>query len=426
MPKKALTYTVVVAIAAVAGLWWFERGEARDVPTFRTATIERTTLQSSVSSTGTLNAVTTVQVGTQVSGLVSAIYADFNDQVKKGQLLARIDPTLLEQAVRDAEAGLERSKAEQEQAQRTYDRDKGLFDKQVLAESEIQSSQYQLAVANANIKSAEVSVERAQRNLSYTNIVAPIDGVVIERNVDIGQTVAASLSAPQIFLLANDLSQMEILALVDESDIGAIVEGQSVRFTVQPYQGETFLGTVKQVRLQSTTSENVVNYTVVVTLPNTDRKLLPGMTATVAFITGTADSALVVPNGALRYRPSDDLLSASGPPAEGRPADAPDSVSINATRPGSATRAAREPREPRADMSQLYVVDSLGKLRPIPVRAGLSDGQYTVVEGRGLTEGMSIVVGVAAAGAAATTTSNPFQSNTSNTSNTRGGGPRGL
>lgn len=426
MSRKSYTYTAVVLMAGIVGLWWYRRGEAKDLPAFRTATIERTTLQSTVSSTGTLNAVTTVQVGTQVSGQVSAIYADFNDQVKKGQLLARIDPTLLVQAVRDAEAGLERSNADRDNAQRTYDRNKALYDKKVLTEAEYQTAQYQLAVAEANVKSASVSLERARRNLSYTEIYAPIDGVVIERNVDVGQTVAASLQAPQLFLIANDLSQMEILAQVDESDIGAIHDDQDVRFTVQPYQGQTFHGTVKQVRLQSTTTENVVNYTVVVSVPNESGKLLPGMTATVSFITGTADSALVVPNGALRYRPSADLIADGGAPglprgnaARGANSAAGGAPSDSSRRSGRAASggapldaAARAAR--RASMANLWVTDSTGKLRAIPVMTGLSDGQNTVVRGPQLREGMTVVVGAAlptAAGEAAN--ASPFQSNSS-------------
>lgn len=410
MSRKALTYTAVFALTAIASVWWYERGEARDLVTFRTATVERKSLQSSVSSTGTLNAVTTVQVGTQVSGQVEAIYVDFNDRVTKGQLLARIDPTLLEQAVRDAEAGLERNIAERDQAQRTHDRNLALHEKQVLSESEYQTSQYQLAVAEANVKSATVNVERARQNLSYTRILAPIDGVVIERNVDIGQTVAASLSAPQIFLIANDLSQMEILALVDESDIGSIREGQAVQFTVQPYQGETFEGVVKQVRLQSTTSENVVNYTVVVTVSNVGGALLPGMTATAAFITGTADSALVVPNGALRYRPSADMLSTDDPEVTRRNGDAA---------PSAAERSAAQ-----ASRGRLYVADSSGKLRAIPVRVGISDGQYTAVQSPNISEGMPVVLGVLSAGATASATSsaNPFQA-TNSSERPRGGPP---
>lgn len=429
MTRKSYTYTAIVAVAGIAGLWWYQRGEARDLPTFRTTTIERTTLQSTVSATGTLNAVTTVQVGTQVSGQVSAIYADFNDHVKKGQLLARIDPTLLVQAVRDAEAGLERSNADRDNAQRNYDRDKALYEKKVLTEAEYQTSQYQLAVAEANVKSADVSLERARRNLSYTEIYAPIDGVVIERNVDVGQTVAASLQAPQIFLIANDLSQMEILARVDESDIGAIHDGQDARFTVQPYQGETFHGTVKQVRLQSTTTENVVNYTVVVSVPNTSGKLLPGMTATVAFITGTADSALVVPNGALRFRPTAEMIAPEGeasaasrnagtgtttstgrvPSDSARAARRAAIGATGATGADSAGRAARS-----ASMSHLWVTDSTGKLRAIPVMTGISDGQYTVVRGPQLQEGMTIVLGAALPSATAEAPSaSPFQSSSS-------------
>lgn len=431
MSRKSYTYTAIVVAAGIAGLWWYQRGDAHDLPAFRTATIERTTLQSTVSATGKLDAVTTVQVGTQVSGQVSAIYADFNDHVKKGQLLARIDPTLLVQAVRDAEAGLERSNADRDNAQRTFDRDKALYDKKVLTEAEYQTAQYQLAVADANVKSASVSLERARRNLSYTEIYAPIDGVVIERNVDVGQTVAASLQAPQLFLIANDLSQMEILAQVDESDIGAIHDEQDARFTVQPYQGETFHGTVKQVRLQSTTTENVVNYTVVVSVPNKNGKLLPGMTATVSFITGTADSALVVPNGALRYRPSADLIADGGissaasgnaPAGGARPAGSAPSDSARAawrTANGgagldSAARAAR-----RATRANLWVTDSTGKLRAIPVVTGLTDGQNTVVRGPELREGMTIVVGASLpSGTAESPAASPFQSTSS--SNRRG------
>jgi HlyD family secretion protein len=427
MSRKSYTYTAIVVVAGIAGLWWYQRGDARDLPAFRTATIERTNLQSTVSATGALNAVKTVQVGTQVSGQVSAIYADFNDHVKKGQLLARIDPTLLVQAVRDAEAGLERNNADRDNAQRNFDRDKALYDKKVLTEAEYQTSQYQLAVAQANVKSANVSLERARRNLSYTEIYAPIDGVVIERNVDVGQTVAASLQAPQLFLIANDLSRMEILARVDESDIGAIHEGQVVRFTVQPYQGQTFHGTVRQVRLQSTTTENVVNYTVVVSVPNESAKLLPGMTATVSFITGTADSALVVPNGALRFRPTPDMIAPDGEAtaasgnagsgatmAEGSvPSDSARRArraAVGAIGADSAGRAARI-----ANMSRLWVMGSTGKLRAIPVMTGLSDGQFTVVRGRQLQEGMSIVLGAALPSATTESPSaSPFQSSTSN------------
>jgi HlyD family secretion protein len=251
--------------------------------------------------------VPTVSVGTQVSGKVVEILVDFNDRVKKGQLIARIDPTLTEQAVRDAQAGLERNQAELEQSDQEFRRNEQLFQRKVLTEIEFNNAKYALAVARANVKSAQVALDRARQNLSYTQIYAPIDGIVVERTVELGQTVVASMSTPQLFLIANDLSQMQILASVDESDIGSIKEDQSVRFSVQAYPNQHFEGGVKQVRLQSKTTENVVNYTVVVRVANTSGRLLPGMTATLEFLTGQASDALLVPNAALRFRPTDEM-----------------------------------------------------------------------------------------------------------------------
>jgi HlyD family secretion protein len=442
MTKKT-RYSIAAALilASAGGLWWYKRAEAADLPSFRYATVDKTNLQSTVSATGALNAVTTVQVGTQVSGQVSAIFADFNQRVKKGELLARIDPTLQQQAVSDAQAQVERNQAEVDEAQRELDRNKQLFDRKVLTTAEYNTSQYKLAVATANLKSSKVALARAQKNLGYTAIYAPIDGVVIERNVDVGQTVAASLQAPQIFLIANDLSQMQILASVDESDIGAIHEGQVVRFTVQPYPDEKFSGTVKQVRLQSTTTENVVHYTVVVAVQNTTGKLLPGMTATVDFITGEADSAFVVPNAALRFKPTGAMLAAAGVdssilrtanPASSNGASASGSTTgvssatpqrsggQNNGPPGTGTqRAPRSaPRTTSGGRATLWYLAEGRTLRPLRVRLGISDGQRTVVTGDGLSKGMQIIVGTQTSAAATGTNTSPFQS----TSNQ--GGPR--
>lgn len=421
MTRKSLTIVVGLAVAATAAIWWYRRESAAGAVTYRFASVERGPLQSTVSATGSLDAVTTVQVGTQVSGQVSEIYVDFNDRVKKGQLLARIDPTLLQQSVLDAQAVLERNVAERDQAQRENDRNKSLYERKVLTEVEYQTSQYKLAVAEASVKSARVSLERARRNLAYTEIYAPIDGVVVERNVDVGQTVAASLQAPQLFLIANDLSQMEILARVDESDIGAIHEGQAARFTVQPYPNETFPGTVRQVRLQSTTQENVVNYTVVVSVRNESGKLLPGMTATVSFITGSVDDALIVPNAALRFRPTNAMLAASGvdttvaPRASGggkaaTPAAATPAAR-GASRSGEAGAAAGGAPASRAT-TRLWVLDADKRLHPLPVQPGLTDGQKTVVSGTGLEAGMQVVIGAASGDAAppAASGTSPFQS----------------
>ena len=222
----------IVVAAGALGLWIYRNAEAHEAPGYRFATVTRGNLESTVSATGALSAVTTVQVGTQVSGQVAQILVDFNSHVKKGQLLARIDPTLAQQAVLDAQAGLVRAQADLDRSKAEYDRNKVLYDQKVLTATEFTTAQYNYTVAQASVKSAQVALDRARKNLSYTEIYAPIDGVVVERNVDVGQTVAASLSAPQLFLIANDLAQMQILASVDESDIGQIHEGQDARFTV--------------------------------------------------------------------------------------------------------------------------------------------------------------------------------------------------
>lgn len=430
MKVKVKRTQIIAASAALlvvtAGFWLYGRNNRSDQSGYRFATVERGDLEAAVSATGKLDAVTAVQVGTQVSGQVEAIHVDFNDRVRKGQLIARIDPTLAQQAVQEGLAGLDRAQAEVAQAQREYDRNKQLFDRKVLTEAEFNNVQYRLAIAQANVRSAQVTLSRARQNLAYTSIYAPIDGIVVERNVDVGQTVAASLSAPQLFLIANDLSRMQILASVDESDIGLIHEGQTARFTVQAYPNQAFLGTVRQVRLQSTTQENVVNYTAVVEVQNTDGRLLPGMTATVDFLTGTAQNALLVPNAALRFRPTEAMLaelrSRQGSNGNGRDSAIRDSgrARFGTARAGGAAgpAAAGAPTGARAgggraggrasESAMLWYIDKDGKVAASRVRVGLTDGQRTQIEGPGIGEGMQVIIG-AQAGQAAQGASTPFQ-----------------
>ena len=403
-----------LVVAGLVGLWFYRRAEAGNVPVYRFAAVERGNIETTVSATGALSAVRTVQVGTQVSGQIAQIFVDFNDRVKKGQLLARIDPTLQEQAVRDAQAGLERSDVTLAQARREYDRNKQLFDSRVLAETEIEASTVKLATAEADRKSAQVALERAQRNLSYTAIYAPINGIVVERNVDVGQTVAASLSAPQLFLIANDLARMQILTSVDESDIGSIREGVPVHFTVQSYPTEAFIGAVQQVRLQSTTRENVVNYTVVVSVENRDGKLLPGMTATARFIVDSATNVLTVPNAALRFRPANASAAtarAGDSALGGRPVPAA-AGGARAVRDSTRSRRSRRSGRGRGASGTLWYLDPTGKLAALPVRVGLTDGQRTSVAGPGVEIGVRVIVGLAEPGAAASTgatSTNPLQ-----------------
>jgi len=403
-----------VALAMLGGTaWFYKRAEAKQPPSYHTAAITRASLKSTVTATGTLNAVRTVHVGTQVSGQVAQVYADFNDKVKKGQLLARIDPTLQQQGVQDAQAQLEKAQATLTQAQDDYARNKQLLDAKVITAQEFSTVQSNFAVQQAAVKSAQIALDRAKQNLSYTYIYAPIDGVIVERDVDVGQTVAASLSAPQLFLIANDLSEMQILASVDESDIGQIKEGQQVAFSVQSYPNQQFTGTVKQVRLQSTTTDNVVNYTVVIGVANTTGKLLPGMTATVQFVTATADSVLTVPSTALRVKPTAEMLASAG-------TTAPDSTAktdsarkaVSGARSGAWQGGAHKSTGQRPSIATIWTVDDKGTVQSMRVRVGLTDGQKTQIIGRDLKEGMQVITSVGDAGSSTTTavskSSSPF------------------
>jgi HlyD family secretion protein len=422
MNKKLITLTVAAVAAATSGYVLYRRAHSEAAPAYRLAAIERGNLESTVAATGSLGAVRTVQVGTQVSGQISAIYVDFNSKVKKGQLIARIDPTLQQQAVADAQAGVERAQATLAQTKAEYDRNKLLHDQKIVTDPEFNTAQLNYQLAKANATSAQIALDKARQNLSYTSIYAPIDGIVVERDMDVGQTVAASLSAPQLFVIAKDLSQMQILATVDESDIGQIKTDQPVSFTVQAYPGRTFTGTVSQVRINSTTVNNVVNYTAVVAVANPDGKLLPGMTATVKFLIGSANDALSVPNAALRFKPA-IAGNATGSASTGARLRVRN-VSAAGTPKARADSAAVAVRD--STVSMLWYLDSAKTLKPVRVHTGLSDGSRTQVTGNGIKEGMQIIVGASTgtATAPAASAKNPLQPQTQSTGR-RGGGPAG-
>ena len=417
MRKKLITVAVVAMAAVTSGYVLYRRAHTSAVPAYRTAVVQRGNIESTVAATGTLGAVRTVQVGTQVSGQISAIYVDFNSLVKKGQLIARIDPTLQQQAVADAQAGVERAQATLTQTKLEYDRNKLLHDQKIVTDPEFNTAQLNYQLARANATSAQIALDKGRQNLSYTSIYAPIDGIVVERDMDVGQTVAASLSAPQLFVIAKDLSQMQILATVDESDIGQIKNGQPVSFTVQAYPGQTFTGAVNQVRINSTTVNNVVNYTAVVAVSNSDGKLLPGMTATVKFLVGSASDALSVPNAALRFKPA--IAGNAGTGSNAAAARTRVQNAVNGT--PAVARAGGALRD--ATTSTIWYLDSASTLKPVRVHTGLTDGSRTQVTGNGVTEGMQIIVG-ANTGTATTTSAtatNPLQPQ----STSRRGGPQG-
>ncbi|HEX7706533.1 MAG TPA: efflux RND transporter periplasmic adaptor subunit [Thermoanaerobaculia bacterium] len=417
MKRKRLYIVMFAIFMAAAGTWIYQKADAGEAPKYRTATVERGNLELSVSSTGTLNAVTTVSVGTQVSGQVAEIFVDFNDRVTKGQLLARIDPTLAEQAVADAQATVESRRADSAMAQQEYERNRSLRTAGLVSDSVFEASQSRLTVTRAALKSAGVSLERARQNLAFTEIVAPIDGVVVERNVDQGQTVAASLSAPQLFLIANDLSQMQILASVDESDISLIAEQQPVRFTVQAIQRQTFEGKVRQVRLQSTMQDNVVNYTVVVSVENKDGKLLPGMTANVDFLAKSAENVLIVPSAALRFTPPEDQLAQLRESRERGSANGTATAPAGERRRGNtgAERGQRGGnRERPTDAGRIWTVADDGTLTPVRVRIGINDGSRTEITAQELKEGTRVVTGFETAQSQAAQqapASSPFNNN---------------
>jgi len=259
---------------------------------YRTVKLERGDISVVVTATGTLNADTTVQVGTQVSGTIARLFADFNSVVKKGQIIAVIDTTFLHTQVQDAVANLEGATARLHQTQRDFSRTEDLFKKGLASQSDYDAAKTNYESAAAALKSAQAALDRARINLKYATIRAPIDGVVISRNVDIGQTVAASLAAPTLFVIANDLTKMQVQASIDEADIGKIHVGQSVKFTVDAYPDRQFQGKVEQVRLQPNVVQNVVNYTVIIEAPNPDLKLMPGMTATITVLVDRRENVL--------------------------------------------------------------------------------------------------------------------------------------
>jgi HlyD family secretion protein len=429
MNKKSLLAIVIIAVLGLVAMLVRQVAFAKDVPAYRFATVTRGDMKATVSATGTLNAVTTVSIGTQVSGQVSELLVDFNDHVKKGQLLARIDPTLALQAVTDAQANVEKAQAQAQQASRDFSRNRELLDAGLVARSAYEQTQSSAEVAQASVKSARIALDRAKQNLAYTSIYAPIDGVVVERNVQQGQTVAASLSAPQLFLIANDLSQMEILAQVGESDIAQIKQGQIAEFTVQALQGRTFEGTVKQVRLQSTTQDNVVNYTVVIAVDNARGRLLPGMTARVNFLTRSAENVLQVPNAALRFRPPTATNEKTAATTSTATTSTATSTTAGARRGGSGSGswqgrsgAGSGVRGMRRG-GTLYYLDAKGQLQSIRVQTGITDGTMTEVTATGIKEGMKIVAGSASTSQTAQNAApgaTPFQSGQQ-----QGGGARG-
>ncbi len=381
---------------------------------FQTAEVTRGDIENTVSSTGTIESTVTIDVGTQVSGIISRIYADFNDPVQRGQVLALLDTVPLYTQVLDAEARLEQDNAQLEQARMNYDRNTPLYEKRLISQEEYLPFKFNLQVQQAVVKSSRAALTRARQNLDYAVIRSPIRGTVIQRAVEVGQTVAASFNTPTLFVIAQDLSKMEINALVDESDIGLIKTGQNARFTVEAYSDRTFEGRVRQVRLQPTTVQNVVNYTVIVDVENREKLLLPGMTATLDFVVEERRQVLLVPSAALKFQPPEDVLKAAFSEMRRRPEGPRDSTQgspgfpaggpLPGSRPGFGSRTGAGSGFPAgaaggfampADRGAVWVLDGQGRPRMEFVQTGATDGKNTeIVRSRGLEEGVEVITGL--------------------------------
>ena len=303
---------VVVAIVAVVVLAIYLLTGKHEAPQnkFVTSAVHRGSLVNSVAATGTIEPITQVEVGTQVSGIINHIFVDFNSQVKKGQVIAELDRTTLEAELKSSTATLQSTKTEYEYQLKNFTRIKGLHDKKMVSDTDYESAEYSFEKAKYSYEKSQSDMTRVKQNLSYATIYSPIDGVVIDRAVEEGQTVAASFNTPTLFTIANDLRQMRVIANVDEADIGGVVEGQEASFTVDAFPDDVFKGTVTQVRLQPTTTSNVVTYEVVVGAPNPDLKLKPGLTANLTIYTMRKDSVLLLPLKALRFTPDGAEASA--------------------------------------------------------------------------------------------------------------------
>jgi len=382
--KRLLWITGPVLLASVAT--YYVKVDVAAAPTQLTFdAVSRGDVVATVEATGTIQPVDTVEVGTQVSGTIATIGTDFNQIVRRGQMLATLDTALLETQIDQAKASLVRLRSEVERAQVQLEdselrlkRAEQLAADQLVAQQDVDTARSTMRVAQtsvtgaqAQLTQAEAQLTQAQVNLSHTVITSPTDGIVLSRNVEVGQTVAAGLQAPTLFVIARDLTRLELLARVDESDVGGVKTGATVTFTVDAYPRREFSGTVRLVRLQPITVQNVVTYSTIIDVPNVDGQLKPGMTSTVSIETARAENALRIPLSALRFTPSEALLSEFG-----------------------AATAPEEPSNGRRRAEAVWQLSN-GQLHKIPVRVGVTDGTQIEVTADALHEGASIITGVA-------------------------------
>lgn len=411
--KKGYLYIIgLVLLLGLAAYVMFFRSGSSDVQ-YRTERASRGDVVVQVRATGTINPVQTVQVGSQVSGTIAALYADFNSVVKKGQIIAQIDSTFLYAAVKEAEANLERIEAQKHDAERSFKRIAQLFKKGLVSQAELDAAQTALESSVAQLKQAQAALDRAKVNLRHSIIRSPIDGVVISRDVDVGQTVAASLQAPRLFLIANDLKRMQVEASVDEADIGNIREEQQVTFTVDAYPQENFRGTVKQVRLAPVTVQNVVTYTVIIDVPNPQMKLRPGMTATVSVLVDKRENVLRIPTLAFRFQPPPEVVEQIRAREEKSSTSSQTAIaqdSPSSRRPSAGQGRSKPPgsqSEGSRKEARIWILEAGKNLKSAAIQTGLNDNRFVEVVSGELSEGDEVIVGIVAS----TSSTSPGQTN---------------
>lgn len=409
--KNKILWVVIVVVAAV-GLYFAIAGRRKTEAKYRTAAVDRGDVTQTVTATGALSAVTTVQVGSQVSGIIAKLYADFNSRVKKGDLLAELDPTPFQEKIAQTKAALDKANVDMRNAQISLRRQTALKQQGLAPQADFDQAQANYDGARATVAQAQATMNQAATDLRNSRIVAPIDGVVVSRQYDVGQTVAASFQAPTLFTIAQDLSKMQVSADVSESDIGRIKIGESVRFTVDAYPERQFRGKVAQIRLNATVNQNVVTYPVIVEVPNEDLLLKPTMTANVTVDVATVKDALRVPNAALRFRPEEKAGAAAqraaaapdagaGAAPASAASGAPSSGGRGGGRGGSGSGSGT--RNLQARPQNIYVLaDPKGEPKPVSIRAGITDGRFTQIVSGDVKPGDPVVVGLATAKAATT------------------------
>ena len=386
---KWVIWMVVIVLAGFA-VWYWKFRKVEPPVVLETQTPFYGPIANSVTATGTIQPVDTVQVGTQVSGTISKVYADFNDRVKKGQLIAELDKVLLQAQVDQARAAVQQARSTLTYQKSNYERQKKLLDVGAVSRAEYEVALNQYEVAKNTVASAASQLKAAQRNLSFANIYSPIDGTILSRNVNVGQTVASSLNTPTLFVIANDLSRMQVQAAIDEADIGNIKANQRVTFMVDAFPDETFEGSVKEVRLRPSVSSNVVTYTTIVDAPNSDMKLKPGMTASITVYTREVENAMLISAKATKFRPDSSLLKnytlERGGNRGGR-RDGPGRIGSNA---GEIRRSGRDSVD--AERAMVWVKKDSTLSRRM-ITTGLSDGTNVQVIS-GLNEEDVVVTGI--------------------------------